>query len=353
MRLFLNGVWRSVEIDDYFPINTHGGMICANSQKKQLWVPILEKAYLKVHGGYNFQGSISSTDLFAFTSWLPEKIPLKDYDLYIFIYINIYIYIYRSKLWKRARDGYKNNDCLITIGTGDIKNEEEIGLKSNHAYGVFEIIETAGVKLLLVKNPWGNFRWNGRFSTSDSLNWTPELKKLCHLEDLAKYDNGIFWIDFQSVSEYFDYMDINWNPALLIYRQSIFDMWKVEEMMKDDFNLSHNPQYIINLKPSMTDTSSLIISWIIITKIITSSADKEQESDFIAMHVFNNKTRTKIRYNENPLRRSVYTNEQHYLLDLAIDRDKLAVNQDNILNLVLSQYKRKSDLSYKYIYIYI
>jgi hypothetical protein len=44
-------------------------------------------------------------------------------------------------LWERIRAGYRNNDCLITIGTGKILDEEAVGLVSCHAYGVLEIYE--------------------------------------------------------------------------------------------------------------------------------------------------------------------------------------------------------------------
>ena len=152
------------------PIDSLGRFLCAHSDKGRLWVSLLEKAYLKIHGGYEFIGSNSSRDLYTLTGWLPEKIDLKTYD--------------RNKLWERIKSGYKTNDCLITIATGLIKDEEGVGLVSNHAYGVLEIYEYRQHRILLVKNPWGHFRWNGKFSTEDKVNWTAELKSIFHYEDL-------------------------------------------------------------------------------------------------------------------------------------------------------------------------
>ena len=71
VKLFVNGVWRRVEIDDLFPTKSTTRMISASSNKKRLWISLLEKAYLKVHGGYNFMGSNSCKDIYAFTGWLP------------------------------------------------------------------------------------------------------------------------------------------------------------------------------------------------------------------------------------------------------------------------------------------
>jgi calpain-7 len=67
----------------------------------------------------------------------------------------------------------------------------------------------------------------------DKVSWTPELKQVFHYDTLNKEDNGIFWIDFESVCKYFDSLDINWNPELLVYRKSIFDLWKCSDMSQN------------------------------------------------------------------------------------------------------------------------
>lgn len=127
VKLYLNGSWRGVEVDDYLPVNGHGDLICAYSNKSKLWVSLIEKAFLKAHGGYDFDGSNSSRDLFVLTGWLPELLSLKTCD--------------REKLWKRIYQGYKSRDCLITCGTGAIEDEDAIGLVSGHAYAILEIME--------------------------------------------------------------------------------------------------------------------------------------------------------------------------------------------------------------------
>jgi len=80
IKLYLNGSWRAVEIDDYVPVSRHGSLIGAYSNKGKMWISLMEKAYLKAHGGYDFDGSLSSRDLFIFTGWLPENIDLGGYD---------------------------------------------------------------------------------------------------------------------------------------------------------------------------------------------------------------------------------------------------------------------------------
>ena len=46
---------------------------------------------------------------------------------------------------------------------------------------------------------------------------------------------------------WFDSLDINWNPDLLQYRKSFFDVWKKEEMTQSkSLSLKENPQFCID-----------------------------------------------------------------------------------------------------------
>ncbi|KAI9687415.1 MAG: cysteine protease [Bogoriella megaspora] len=77
-RLNFNGCFRRVIVDDRLPIsNVRMLHVSDRRQPNLLWPAIIEKAYLKVHGGYDFPGSNSGTDLWMLTGWIPEQVFLQ------------------------------------------------------------------------------------------------------------------------------------------------------------------------------------------------------------------------------------------------------------------------------------
>lgn len=79
IRLNFNGCQRKVVIDDRLPVSKTERTLHVVDRNNPglLWPALLEKAYLKVRGGYDFLGSNSGTDLWMLVGWIPEQVFLQ------------------------------------------------------------------------------------------------------------------------------------------------------------------------------------------------------------------------------------------------------------------------------------
>lgn len=77
--------------------------------------------------------------------------------------------------------------------------------------------------MLQLKNPWSHLRWKGNYSELDTMHWTNELKEALNYDpdSASQFDNGIFWIDYDSICRFFDVFYLNWNPGLFNYTYCI------------------------------------------------------------------------------------------------------------------------------------
>ncbi|XP_064410988.1 calpain-7 isoform X2 [Latimeria chalumnae] len=209
VKLHVNGVPRKVIIDDYLPVDHGGELLCSYSNNKnELWVSLIEKAYMKVMGGYDFPGSNSNIDLHALTGWIPERIAMHS-DNQTFSKDGTFRMLYQR---------FHKGDVLVTTATGIMTEEEgeKWGLVPTHAYAVLDIREYKGQRFLQLKNPWSHLRWKGQFNERDERSWTPELRKYLKYDPKVaqKIDNGIFWITWEDLWQYYDVIYLSWNPGL-------------------------------------------------------------------------------------------------------------------------------------------
>lgn len=334
VKLNINGVSRKVIVDDFLPMSQYGELLCSYSNNKnELWVSILEKAYMKVMGGYDFPGSNSNIDLNALTGWIPERISINTsgsddrFD--------------KDKEFKRIMERFHKGHCLVTVATGDIPDAEadRAGLVPTHAYAMLDIREVKGKRLLMLKNPWNHLRWKGRFCENDVTNWTPELQKVLNYDPKSAqtFDNGVFWIDYESLIHFYDVIYINWNPELFKFTTCIHSTWHAKEgPKKDRYNISDNPQYRLELKSNQPSAV-----WCLLTRHITDKNDFADNKEFIALLVYDTGGK-KIFYPHDPppYKDGVRINSPHYLC-------KLVENKKNATyTLVVSQYEKNNTIHY-------
>ena len=352
VKLWLNGVARCVTIDDFLPIDKHGNILCSNttgasSQHLELWVCLIEKAYMKMCGGYDFPGSNSGVDLFSLTGWIPERVhfsksadEVRDFE------------ILPERAWERISSASSFGDCLITVSSHLNLSEvdaERLGLVMGHSYAVLSVIETSsGLRMLQLKNPWALKGWKGRYSRHDVAGWNDKALRteVGYDPDKAKHqDDGVFWICWDDILNYFQNFHLSWNPFLFRFRTTTHNKWPRDQGPKDDtFNVGENPQYILSLSDEAIRQNATV--WILISRHVSK---QEQEggdvSDFLTVHVHRNKGhRETIWYpgkSGNCCLTGAYTNNPHVLV-----RYDVLCEADKHLSLVLSQYQKTNDLRY-------
>lgn len=284
-RLNFNGCFRKVTIDDRLPASrTSRNLHVIDRRNPQLlWPALIEKAYLKVRGGYDFPGSNSGTDLWVMTGWIPEQVFLQSEDILL------------EQLWIRIFKSFGFGDVMITLGTGKMagREERELGLAGEHDYAVLDMKELGARHLLLIKNPWcDGMIWKGARHISEDLsegkNWTGELRDA--LLTSSSTTPGTFWMSFEDVVQHFESLYLNWNPGLFRNRQDHHFSWTIPSI-KSPGSFTHNPQY--TMKSNNKGTVWVLLSrhfatgeQDIVKNKSMSLADASSALGYISLYVF-------------------------------------------------------------------
>ncbi|CAH8522531.1 unnamed protein product [Schistosoma intercalatum] len=333
VRLNFNGVPRKVIIDDLLPMGKDGKLLCCYSNNQnELWVSLLEKAYMKVMGGYDFPGSNSNIDLHALTGWIPERISIRSSSTSFD----------KDREFRRLLSRFHKGHCLVTIATGQLSDDESerSGLVPTHAYAMLDIREVEGYRLFLLKNPWSHMRWKGNFSERDSKHWTPSMQAKLNFDRSSAQliDNGVFWIDYDSLCHFFDVFYINWDPGLFQYTTCVNDCWLAGSgPKKDSYASAENPQY--NLEVTAQTESPI---WVLLTRHIVDKADFAENKEFIAVVVYKDVKSRKVYYPYDPVPfcDSVRINSPHCLVKMLQDPGTC-----NYI-LLISQYEKSITIYY-------
>ena len=261
-RFFKDFKWRYVLIDSSLPCNrvyenqTPTPLFAQCRARNEFWVPLIEKAYAKLHGSYQslVSGFIDDglVDLTGLTSkkMLIEVEKLnsrqKIDELWDILEYNSTLNFKETN--QRTAEGklvsakyYIRNKTMMgcSVDTkGDnvekeiIVNNRHTGILARHAYSildVFQIPKARGKKrsrLLRIRNPWGRKEWNGKWS-DDSVE-TKQNKEKINQELNKKYketnekinlsqEDGTFLMCFSDFRQIFNklYICKNFPPSYI------------------------------------------------------------------------------------------------------------------------------------------
>lgn len=242
VRLCKDGRWQIIMIDDLLPCDQYRNPLYSPIKKKQLWVPLIEKALAKAHGCYAALASGRSIEGLATLTGAPcETITLQpnvsctstspsttlsssanqsepapsSTDQYVED-------IDEDLIWAQLLSSRSAGFLMgASCGGGNLQIDEDefsrVGLRPRHAYSVMDVRDEGNqLRLVKLRNPWGHFSWKGDWS-DDSPLWTRELRAMLMPRGA---DEGVFWMCFKDVIKYFDSIDVckirsGWNEIRL------------------------------------------------------------------------------------------------------------------------------------------
>ena len=230
LRLYKQGIWNPIIIDDIFPMlkqdkwtNENRGMACAHSKEcSELWVSLIEKAFAKYYGSYAAlkEGYVHHA-LQDLTGAESECIPIS----------NASRGPGKRALWDMLMR-YRSNGFILGAGTGDAaqadKELQEMGIMFNAAYTIYEVKHIDKYKLLKLRNPPGDHdEWKGDWSDRSPL-WTKRLKRKLGWTDA---DDNTFWMSFDDFCNVFRYLYVcKWYCPSKWTEIKHIGQWKLADM---------------------------------------------------------------------------------------------------------------------------
>jgi hypothetical protein len=155
----------------------------SHCKSSETWLPLIEKAYAKAHGDYfAIEGGFASEAIEDLTGGVGVVINPEDI-------------MDKERFW-REQLSHVNEKYLFGGGT---KMSATKGFVGGHAYAVLKHFEEGDLKLLKIRNPWGEKEWEGDWADG-SRQWTPEMmRKLDHTFG----DDGVFWMTYKDFLKHF------------------------------------------------------------------------------------------------------------------------------------------------------
>ncbi|KAI9331278.1 hypothetical protein DFJ73DRAFT_630771, partial [Zopfochytrium polystomum] len=144
----------------------------------ETWLPLLEKAYAKIHGDYEaISGGFGGEAVEDLTGGICSAIALGDI-------------LDPDRFWKEELSRV-NIDRLFFCNL--FFTESTKSIIAGHEYGVLKAVEVKGRRFVKIRNPWGQSEWTGPWADGSS-EWTPEwMQLLGHRFG----DDGVFWMEYK------------------------------------------------------------------------------------------------------------------------------------------------------------
>ncbi|KAG0015753.1 hypothetical protein BGZ81_011541 [Podila clonocystis] len=195
---FKDGDWVSTVVDDQLCYKMHPTTLKKSlyfskcQDDRETWLPLLEKAYAKIHGDYeSLDGGFTSEGNEDLTGGVATLIFTSDI-------------LDTDNFWDLEMQRVNSETLMGCYIFNYDPSGERNGVISGHAYSVLRTAIVNGERIVQIRNPWGDTEWNGDWS-DDSDKWTSEAISQLQHEDK---DDGKFWMSYKDFLRVFDTIDM-------------------------------------------------------------------------------------------------------------------------------------------------
>jgi calpain len=194
-QFFKNGEWQHIIVDTRIPYNnaTKTPLYGHCADPNEFWVPLMEKAYAKLHGCFEaLNGGAMAQALVDLTGGCSEKYNLRAPETVE--------QIENGQFWKDLKKHHQLGymiGCANAMKDTEGKQEDGMGTQGilyNHAYGMMDVRDIDGLQLVRIRNPWGHGEWTGRFADEDEA-WD-DYKGLKEKLNYNFSDDGTWWMRY-------------------------------------------------------------------------------------------------------------------------------------------------------------
>lgn len=204
-RFWQFGEWIDVVVDDRLPTRNGRLIFMHSADRNEFWSALLEKAYAKLVLSYEaLKGGSTAEAMEDFTGGLTELVDLGDKSPPNLFTVMEHAFA-RSSLMA----------CSIDADPHETEADGPNGLILGHAYSVTDIRQfnistskSGNVKLVRLRNPWGNEReWTGPWGDQSS-EWRDVPSSERKAIGLTFDSDGEFWMSFDDFKHYFSRLEL-------------------------------------------------------------------------------------------------------------------------------------------------
>jgi calpain-7 len=280
VRLRLNGADRSVTIDESLPCLADGTPLCAVGHRDQthsspdsshlaLWPALLEKAFLSVHGGYDFAGSNAAADLYTLTGWIPEDIGFHRADFQ------------REKIWKKLQQAHNAGSVMCTAGTARHAADSPLlsgeSLVNLHNYAILDMTEDDRGRHITLMNPW-------RRCPADAHELEDSLAGRMAMATLAGDDqSGIMVMSWDEACSRLDTLYLSWDPSKYRSSDVLHALWLPQSAVgREATTTQSHVQILLDVGQAHDGEDEILIH---LERHLT-DAESDLAKPWIALHAF-------------------------------------------------------------------